>query len=187
MALSNTAVPKYYGMFRDAVIRGEIPVCKEISMEMNRIDDLIANPGVYYDDQAVEGWIAYCESELTLTDGSDLSLLDSFKLWGEQIFGWYYFVERSVYATPAGSSGGYISSMKTEAFGRLPVTASGSSSTYEADGMWYNNSQVNYAYVGGAWSDDLLVGPFCAGLNVTVSYSYSYRGAALSCKPLAAA
>ena len=90
MALSNTAVPKYYGMFRDAVIRGEIPVCKEISMEMNRIDDLIANPGVYYDDQAVEGWIAYCESELTLTDGSDLSLLDSFKLWGEQIFGWYY-------------------------------------------------------------------------------------------------
>ena len=78
MVLSNTAVPKYYGMFRDAVIRGEIPVCKEISMEMNRIDDLIANPGVYYDDQAVEGWIAYCESELTLTDGSDLSLLDSF-------------------------------------------------------------------------------------------------------------
>ena len=82
MALSNTAVPKYYGMFRDAVIRGEIPVCKEVSMEMNRIDDLIANPGIYYDDQAVEGWIAYCESELTLTDGSDLNLLDSFKLWG---------------------------------------------------------------------------------------------------------
>ena len=104
MALSNTAVPKYYGMFRDAVIRGEIPVCKEISMEMNRIDDLIANPGVYYDDQAVEGWIAYCESELTLTDGSDLKLLDSFKLWGEQIFGWYYFVERSVYRpNPDGS------------------------------------------------------------------------------------
>ena len=94
MALSNTAVPKYYGMFRDAVIRGEIPVCKEISMEMNRIDDLIANPGIYYDDQAVEGWIAYCESELTLTDGSDLNLLDSFKLWGEQLYGWYYFVER---------------------------------------------------------------------------------------------
>lgn len=85
MALSNTAVPKYYGMFRDAVLRGEIPVNKEISMEMNRIDDLIANPGVYYDDQAVEGWIAYCEAELTLTDGSDLSLLDTFKLWGEQI------------------------------------------------------------------------------------------------------
>ena len=96
MALSNTAVPKYYGMFRDAVIRGEIPVCREISMEMNRIDDLIKNPGVYYDDEAVEGWIRYCEGELTLTDGSDLHLLDSFKLWGEQVFGWYYYVERSV-------------------------------------------------------------------------------------------
>ena len=93
MALSNTATPKYYGMFRDAVIRGEIPVNREISMEMNRIDDLIANPGVYYDDKAVEGWIKYCERELTLTDGSDLNLLDSFKLRGEQIFGWYYFVE----------------------------------------------------------------------------------------------
>lgn len=109
MALSNTAVPKYYGMFRDAVLRGEIPVNKEISMEMNRIDDLIANPGVYYDDQAVEGWIAYCEAELTLTDGSDLSLLDTFKLWGEQIFGWYYFVERSVYQpNPNGHGGHYI-------------------------------------------------------------------------------
>ena len=96
MALSNTAVPRYYGAFRDAVIRGDIPVNQEISMEMNRIDDLIANPGVYYDDTAVEGWIEYCESELTLTDGSDLHLLDSFKLWGEQIFGWYYFVERSI-------------------------------------------------------------------------------------------
>lgn len=85
MALSNTAVPKYYGMFRDAVIRGEIPVNKEISMEMNRIDDLIANPGVYYDDRAVEGFIDYCESELTLTDGADLNLLDTFKLWAEQI------------------------------------------------------------------------------------------------------
>jgi phage terminase large subunit-like protein len=109
MALSNTAVPKYYGMFRDAVIRGEIPVCKEISMEMNRIDDLIANPGVYYDDQAVEGWINYCECELTLTDGGDLHLLDSFKLWGEQIFGWYYFVERSVYEpNPDGHGGRYV-------------------------------------------------------------------------------
>ena len=91
MALSNTAVPKYYGMFRDAVMRGEIPVNKEISMEMNRIDDLIANPGIYYDGEVVEGWIKYCEEELTLTDGSDLKLLDSFKLWGEQVFGWYYF------------------------------------------------------------------------------------------------
>jgi len=107
MALSNTAVPKYYGMFRDAVIQGEIPVCKEISMEMNRIDDLIANPGVYYDDQAVEGWIKYCEAELTLTDGSDLHLLDSFKLWGEQVFGWYYFVERSVYEPNSDGHGGH--------------------------------------------------------------------------------
>lgn len=95
--LSNTAVPKYYGQFRDAVIRGEIPVCQEISLEMNRIDELIANPGVYYDEDAVEGWIAYCEEEMTLTDGSDLYLLDSFKLWAEQVFGWYYFEERSVY------------------------------------------------------------------------------------------
>lgn len=109
MALSNTAVPKYYGMFRDAVIRGEIPVCKEISMEMNRIDDLIANPGVFYDDQAVEGFIEYCENELTLTDGSDLILLDTFKVWAEQIFGWYYFVERSVYEPyPDGHGGRYI-------------------------------------------------------------------------------
>ena len=109
MALSNTAVPKYYGEFRDAVIRGEIPVNREISMEMNRIDDLIANPGIYYDDQAVEGWIRYCENELTLTDGSDLKLLDTFKLWGEQIFGWYYFVERSVYEpNPDGHGGHYV-------------------------------------------------------------------------------
>lgn len=109
MALSNTAVPKYYGMFRDAVIRGEIPVCREISMEMNRIDKLILNPGIYYDDQAVEGWIRYCENELTLTDGADLHLLDSFKLWGEQIFGWYYFIERSVYEPGQnGSHGRYV-------------------------------------------------------------------------------
>ena len=97
MALSNTAVPKYYGRFRDAVMRGEIPINKEISMEMNRIDDLIANPGIWYDDQAIQGFINFCENELTLTDGEDLHLLDSFKLWAEQIFGWYYFVERSVY------------------------------------------------------------------------------------------
>lgn len=107
MALSNTAVPKYYGQFREKVIRGEIPVCKEVSMEMNRIDDLIANPGIYYDDKAVEGWIKYCEAELTLTDGSDLCLLDSFKLWGEQVFGWYYFVERSVYEPNVGGHGGH--------------------------------------------------------------------------------
>lgn len=95
--LSNTATPIYYGKFRDAVLRGEIPVCREIALEMERIDELIENPGVYYDDKAVEGWIAYCENELTLTDGSPLKLLDSFKLWGEQLFGWYYFVERSVF------------------------------------------------------------------------------------------
>ena len=109
MALSNTAVPRYYGQFRDAVLRGEIPVCKEVSMEMNRIDALIANPGIYYDDQAVEGWIRYCENELTLTDGSDLNLLDSFKLWGEQVFGWYYFVDRSVFEpNPDGHGGHYV-------------------------------------------------------------------------------
>lgn len=97
MSLSNTATPKYYGRFREQVMRGEIPICKEVSMEMNRIDDLIANPGIWYDDQAIQGFINYCENELTLTDGEDLHLLDSFKLWAEQIFGWYYFVERSVY------------------------------------------------------------------------------------------
>lgn len=107
MALSNTAVPKYYGMFRDAVIRGEIPVCKEVGMEMYRIDDLIANPGIYYDDQAVEGWIKFCEAELTLTDGSDLTLLDSFKLWGEQVFGWYYFVDKDVYEPNSDGHGGH--------------------------------------------------------------------------------
>ena len=109
MSLSNTAVPKYYGMFRDAVVRGDIPVNKEISMEMNRIDDLIKNPGVFYDDLAVEGWIKYCEDELTLTDGSPLRLLETFKLWGEQVFGWYYFVERMVYDPEAHKGqGGYI-------------------------------------------------------------------------------
>lgn len=109
MALSNTAVPKYYGMFRDAVIRGDIPVCKEVSMEMNRIDRLIRDPRYYYDDDAVEGWIAYCEGELTLTDGSDLHLLDSFKLWGESVWGWYYFVEKSIYEPyPDGHGGHYV-------------------------------------------------------------------------------
>lgn len=109
MALSNTTTPKYYGMFRDAVIRGEIPVCEEISMEMNRIDNLIANPGIWYDDQAIQGFINYCENELTLTNGEDLHLLDSFKLWAEQIFGWYYFIERSVYVpSPDGHGGRYV-------------------------------------------------------------------------------
>ena len=109
MALSNTAVPIYYGQFRDAVIRGETPVNREIAMEMSRIDDLIANPGVYYDDEAVEGFVAYCENELTLTDGADLQLLDTFKLWAEEIFGWYYFTQRSVYQpNPDGHGGHYV-------------------------------------------------------------------------------
>ena len=107
MSLSNTATPIYYGMFRDAVLRGEIPVCREISMEMNRIDSLIANPNVYYDEEAINGFIAYCENELTLTDGSELKLLDTFKLWAEQIFGWYYFVERSVYEPNKNGPGGH--------------------------------------------------------------------------------
>jgi phage terminase large subunit-like protein len=106
MALSNTATPKYYGAFRDAVLRGDIPVCREISMEMNRIDDLIANPGIWYDDRAVEGFVSFCENELTLTDGADLHLLDSFKLWAEQIFGWYYYVITDVYVPSKNGRGG---------------------------------------------------------------------------------
>lgn len=107
MSLSNTAVPKYYGQFRQLVLAGEIPVCREVAMQMGLIDQLIENPGIYYDEDAVEGWIQYCEKELTLTDGSDLVLLDSFKLWGEDIFGWYYFVERSVYVPDENGNGGH--------------------------------------------------------------------------------
>ena len=107
MSLSNTATPKYYGIFRDAVMRGEIPVCETVSMEMNRIDSLIADPGVWYDDQAIQGFIDFCENELTLTDGEELRLLDSFKLWAEQIFGWYYFVKRSVYVPAKDGHGGH--------------------------------------------------------------------------------
>lgn len=106
MSLSNTATPKYYGQFRERVLRGEIPVCREISMEMNRIDALIANPGIYYDDKAIDGFIAFCENECTLTDGADLQLLDTFKLWAEQVFGWYYFVERSIYQPNEDNHGG---------------------------------------------------------------------------------
>lgn len=106
--LSNTAVPIYYGMFRDAVIQGKIPICKEIELEMNRIDQLIENPGVYYDDEAVEGFVAFCENELTLTDGSDLKLVFSFKLWAEQVFGWYYYVDRNIYVPNVSSSGGHF-------------------------------------------------------------------------------
>ena len=112
MALSNTAVPKDYGEFRDAVIRGEIPICREIEMEMHRIDDLIANPGVYYDDRAIDGFIKFCENELTLTDGGEVRLLDSFKLWAEQIFSWFYFVERSVYVPNENGHGGHYVTKK---------------------------------------------------------------------------
>ena len=105
--LSNTATPKYYGAFRDAVLRGDIPVCETISMEMNRIDALIKDPGIYYDDEAINGWIDFCENELTLTDGSDLHLLDTFKLWGEQVYGWYYFMDKTVYVPNKGTKGGH--------------------------------------------------------------------------------
>lgn len=112
MPLSNTATPKYYGQFKAKVLKGEIPINKEIEMEMNRIDKLIANPGIYYDEKAVEGWIKFCENELTLTDGSEVHMLDSFKLWGEQIFGWYYFVERTVYEPGKnGRPGHYVNKM----------------------------------------------------------------------------
>ena len=107
MALSNTATPKYYGMFRDAVIRGEIPICNEIAMEMNRIDALIEDPRYWYDDKAIDGFIKYCENELTLTDGEDLHLLDSFMLWAEQALSWFYFVERSVYVPSRDNHGGH--------------------------------------------------------------------------------
>jgi len=112
MALSNTAVPKYYGRFRDAVMRGDILVNEKISLEMNRIDDLIANPSVYYDNSKVEGWIKFCENEMTLTDGGDLKLLDTFKLWGEQVFGWYYFIERSVYVPDKNGRGGHYTNKR---------------------------------------------------------------------------
>ena len=112
MVLSNTATPEYYAKFREDVISGKIPICREIAMEMNRIDDLIANPGIYYDNEAINGFIEYCENELTLTDGEDLHLLDSFKLWAEQIFGWYYFVERSVYVPNEDGHGGHYVTKK---------------------------------------------------------------------------
>ena len=108
--LSNTAVPKYYGEFRDKVLRGEIAVNRYVSMEMNRIDSLIRDPAIYYDDKAVEGWIKFCEKELTLVDGSDLHLLDTFKLWGEEIYGWYYFIDRAVWVRDR--NGGHFETRK---------------------------------------------------------------------------
>ena len=107
MPLSNTATPIYYGAFRDAVLRGDIPVCEEISMEMNRIDAKIENPGIYYDKNAMDGYVLFCENECTLTDGGDLSLLDTFKLWAEQVFCWYYFVERQIYQPNENGRGGH--------------------------------------------------------------------------------
>ena len=134
--LSNTATPRYYGEFRDKVLNGEIPVNREISMEMNRIDWLIANPGVYYDDEAVEGWIAFCESEMVLTDGSDLELLDTFKLWGEQLFGWFYYVEKSVYEPNASGRGGHFvrKSVKKRLINKqyLIISRSNAKSLYES-------------------------------------------------------
>lgn len=112
MSLSNTAVPKYYGRFREMVLNGDIPVCKEISMEMNRIDKLIENPGIFYDEDAIEGFIRYCEDELTLTDGSDLTMLDSFKVWAEQIFGWFYYIERSVFIPDSHGGEGHYETRK---------------------------------------------------------------------------
>lgn len=134
--LSNTATPRYYGEFRDKVLNGEIPVNREISMEMNRIDWLIANPGVYYDDNAVEGWIAFCESEMVLTDGSDLELLDTFKLWGEQLFGWFYYVEKTVYEPNASGRGGHFvrKSVKKRLVNKqyLIISRSNAKSLYES-------------------------------------------------------
>lgn len=134
--LSNTATPRYYGEFRDKVLNGEIPVNREISMEMNRIDWLIANPGVYYDDNAVEGWIAFCESEMVLTDGSDLELLDTFKLWGEQLFGWFYYVEKTVYEPSASGRGGHFvrKSVKKRLVNKqyLIISRSNAKSLYES-------------------------------------------------------
>lgn len=136
MSLSNTATPRYYGEFKERVLRGEIPVNREISMEMNRIDELIANPGVYYDDKAVEGWISFCESEMTLTDGSDLELLYTFKLWGEQLFGWFYYIERSVYVPNENGKGGRFvrKSFKKRLVNKqyLIISRSNSKSLYES-------------------------------------------------------
>lgn len=143
MALSNTATPKYYGAFRDAVLRGDIPVNREIVMEMNRIDSLIADPGVYYDDEAVEGWIAYCEAELTLTDGSDLALLDTFKLWGEQIFGWYYYVRKSVWEADPNGGGHFVNKQVLKRLINkqyLIVARGGSKSFYASTIQGYYNT-----------------------------------------------
>lgn len=167
MSLSNTAVPKYYGLFRDAVIRGEIPVCEEISMEMNRIDDLIANPGIFYDDKAVEGWIKFCNNELTLTDGSDLNLLDTFKLWGEQIFGWYYFIERSVYEpNPDGHGGHYVRKAikKRLTNKQYLIVARGAAKT-----MYAASIQGYYVSVDSSTTDQIVTAPTIRQADETLS------------------
>ena len=167
MSLSATAVPKYYGLFRDAVIRGEIPVNEEISMEMNRIDDLIANPGIFYDDKAVEGWIKFCNNELTLTDGSDLNLLDTFKLWGEQVFGWYYFVERSVYEPyPDGHGGHYVrKSIKKRLINKqYLILARGA-----AKSMYAGSIQSYFVSVDPTTTDQIVTAPTMRQAEETIS------------------
>jgi phage terminase large subunit-like protein len=167
MSLSATAVPKYYGLFRDAVVRGEIPVNEEISMEMNRIDDLIANPGIFYDDKAVEGWIEFCNNELTLTDGGDLNLLDTFKLWGEQVFGWYYFVERSVYEPyPDGHGGHYVrkSIKKRLTNKQYLIVARGA-----AKSMYAASIQAYFVAVEPSTTDQIVTAPTIRQAEETIS------------------
>ncbi len=167
MSLSSTAVPKYYGLFRDAVIRGEIPVNEEISMEMNRIDDLIANPGIFYDDQAVEGWIKFCNNELTLTDGSDLNLLDTFKLWGEQVFGWYYFVEGSVWEPYEDGHGGHYvrkSIKKRLTNKQYLIVARGA-----AKSMYAASIQAYYLSVDPTTTDQIVTAPTIRQAEETLS------------------
>jgi phage terminase large subunit-like protein len=160
-------VPKYYGLFRDAVIRGEIPVNEEISMEMNRIDDLIANPGIFYDDQAVEGWIKFCNNELTLTDGSDLNLLDTFKLWGEQVFGWYYFVEGSVWEPYEDGHGGHYvrkSIKKRLTNKQYLIVARGA-----AKSMYAASIQAYYLSVDPTTTDQIVTAPTIRQAEETLS------------------
>ena len=167
MSLSSTAVPKYYGLFRDAVIRGEIPVNEEISMEMNRIDDLIANPGIFYDDKAVEGWIKFCNNELTLTDGSDLNLLDTFKLWGEQVFGWYYFVEGSVWEPYEDGHGGHYvrkSIKKRLTNKQYLIVARGA-----AKSMYAASIQAYYLSVDPTTTDQIVTAPTIRQAEETLS------------------
>lgn len=167
MSLSAMAVPKYYGLFRDAVMRGEIPVNEEISMEMNRIDDLIANPGIFYDDQAVEGWIKFCNNELTLTDGSDLNLLDTFKLWGEQVFGWYYFVEGSVWEPYEDGHGGHYvrkSIKKRLTNKQYLIVARGA-----AKSMYAASIQAYYLSVDPTTTDQIVTAPTIRQAEETLS------------------